>query len=47
MLHHYIQKGWKIEDFLEIPTLQEYFYAASMEVALEERAAFFKLDTGV
>jgi len=32
-----------VEDFLALDHFKKSFYAASMEVALEERAAFFSI----
>lgn len=37
LLHYYVQRGWKIEDFLNEGPLERLFYYASMEVALEEK----------
>lgn len=36
LLHHYVQKGWKVEDFLRLPELEKLFYQASMEYHYEE-----------
>lgn len=36
LLHYYVQKGWKIDDFLSEPYSYHIFYKASMEKAYEE-----------
>ncbi|MEY8355260.1 hypothetical protein AALB39_18150 [Lachnospiraceae bacterium 54-53] len=37
LLHYYVQRGWKIKDFLEEEPLERLFYYASMEIAMEEK----------
>ena len=46
LLHYYIQKGWKIEEFLGLDQLQRLWYHASMVVAMEERAKMFDFGGG-
>lgn len=41
LLHYYVQRGWKIQDFLNQEPLERLFYYASMEVALEEKAKMY------
>ena len=44
LLHYYIQKGWKAEEFLSLDLESRLFYQASMLVALDERAKMFSLE---
>ena len=44
MLHYYIQKGWKAEEFLSLDDESRLFYQASMWIALEERARMFSFE---
>lgn len=41
MLHYYVQRGWKIEDFLNQEPMNQLFYFASMQVALDEKKKMF------
>lgn len=43
-MHYYIQKGWDAEKFLSLDLESRLFYAASMQMALEERARLFDFD---
>lgn len=36
LLHYYVQKGWKIDDFLQEPKGHRLFYLASMIKRAEE-----------
>lgn len=35
-LHHYVQLGWKAEDFIALDFESKLFYRASLEVAIED-----------
>ena len=36
LLHYYVQLGWKIDDFLREPLINQLFYRASMMMRSEE-----------
>jgi hypothetical protein len=37
MIHHYIQRGHKINDLLELSNVEKMFFIASMNLDIEER----------
>ena len=36
MLHHYLQRGFKPEQIINLPYIDKLFYRASMDLAIEE-----------
>ena len=46
MLHHYLQRGIKPEDIINLPLAERVFYKASLEVYLQERAREYKALAG-
>ena len=46
MLHHYLQRGIKPEDVINLPLADKVFYKASLEVYLDEREREYKALAG-
>ena len=46
MLHHYLQRGIKPEDVINLPLAEQIFYKASLEVYLEEREREYRALSG-
>ena len=46
MLHHYLQRGIKPEDVINLPLADKMFYKASLEVYLDEREREYKALAG-
>ena len=46
MLHHYLQRGIKPEDVINLPLAEKVFYKASLEVYLKEKADEYKALSG-
>ncbi len=42
MLHYYLHRGITPEHILSLPPVNQMFYAASMELAFEEKRAFYE-----
>lgn len=42
MLHYYLHRGITPEHILSLPSVNQMFYAASMELAFEEKKAFYE-----
>ena len=46
MLHHYLQRGIKTEDVINLPLTEKMFYKASVEMYLEEREREYRALSG-
>lgn len=46
MIHHYLQRGWKFEDFIGLSLFEKQFMMASMDLFVEEETEKLKAMAG-
>jgi hypothetical protein len=46
MMHHYLQRGWKLIDFIGLSLLEKQFLMASMALYIEEETEKYKALAG-
>jgi hypothetical protein len=46
MIHHYLQRGWKFNDFMHLTLFEKQFMMASMDLYVEEETEKLKALAG-
>ena len=46
MIHHYLQRGWKFDDFLGLTLFEKQFLMASMALHIDEETEKYKALAG-
>lgn len=46
MVHHYLQRGWKLNDFIDLTLFDKQFLMASMALHIDEETEKYKALAG-